>query len=151
MPKVSSLGHVGLLVHDIERSKAFYRDVLGLTISDESDTGTVFMTAQERDKEHHELQLRPGREGADGGSIVTQISFRCSTLAELKAFYRDFVERGISIQFVHSHGNAIGIYFTDPDGNTVEVYWPTGIDWPQPFRKPVDLTAADEEILASLT
>ena len=151
MPKVSSLGHVGLLVHDIERSKAFYRDVLGLTISDESDAGTVFMTAQERDKEHHELQLRPGREGVDGGSIVTQISFRCGTLAELKAFYRDFVERGISIQFVHSHGNAIGIYFTDPDGNTVEVYWPTGIDWPQPFRKPVDLTAADEEILANLT
>lgn len=148
MPKVSSLGHVGLLVHDIERSKAFYRDVLGLTVSDESDTGTVFMTAQERHQEHHELQLRPGRED---GQVVSQISFRCETLAELKAFHRDFVERGISIQHVNSHGNAIGIYFNDPDGNTVEVYWPTGIDWPQPFRKPVDLTAADEEILADLT
>ena len=88
MPKVSSLGHVGLLVHDIERSKAFYRDVLGLTVSDESETGTVFMTAQERDQEHHELQLRPGREGSE--SIVTQLSFRCGTLAELKAFHRDF-------------------------------------------------------------
>ncbi len=149
MPKVSSLGHVGLLVHDIERSKAFYRDVLGLTVSDESETGTVFMTARERDQEHHELQLRPGREGSE--SIVTQLSFRCGTLAELKAFHRDFLERGISIQHVNSHGNAIGIYFNDPDGNTVEVYWPTGIDWPQPFRKPVDLTAADEEILANLT
>jgi catechol-2,3-dioxygenase len=149
MPKVSSLGHVGLLVHDIERSKAFYRDVLGLTVSDESDTGTVFMTAQARDQEHHELQLRPGR--GEGESIVTQLSFRCGTLAELKAFYRDFVERGISIQFVHSHGNAIGIYFNDPDGNTVEVYWPTGIDWPQPFRKPVDLGQADDVILANLT
>ena len=149
MPKVSSLGHVGLLVHDIERSKAFYRDVLGLTVSDESDTGTVFLTAQERDQEHHELQLRPGRE--EGGSIVTQISFRCGTLAELKAFHCDFVERGIPVQHVNSHGNAIGIYFTDPDGNTVEVYWPTGIDWPQPFRKPVDLTQADDVILANLT
>ena len=148
MPKVSSLGHVGLLVHDIERSKAFYRDVLGLTVSDESDTGTVFMTAQERHQEHHELQLRPGRED---GQVVSQISFRCETLAELKAFHHDFVKRGISIQHVNSHGNAIGIYFNDPDGNTVEVYWPTGIDWPQPFRKPVDLTAADEEILANLT
>ena len=148
MPKVSSLGHVGVLVHDIERSKAFYRDVLGLTVSDESDTGTVFMTAQERHQEHHELQLRPGRED---GQVVSQISFRCETLAELKAFHRDFVKRGIPIQHVNSHGNAIGIYFNDPDGNTVEVYWPTGIDWPQPFRKPVDLTAADDEILANLT
>lgn len=148
MPKVSSLGHVGLLVHDIERSKAFYRDVLGLTVSDESDTGTVFMTARERHQEHHELQLRPGRQD---GQVVSQISFRCETLAELKAFHRDFVERGIAIQHVNSHGNAIGIYFNDPDGNTVEVYWPTGIDWPQPFRKPVDLSQADDVILANLT
>ena len=148
MPKVTSLGHVGLLVHDIERSKAFYRDVLGLTVSDESDTGTVFMTAQERDQEHHELQLRPGRQD---GQVVSQISFRCESLTELKAFHRDFVERGVAIQHVNSHGNAIGIYFTDPDGNTVEVYWPTGIDWPQPFRKPVDLSQADDVILANLT
>ena len=149
MPKVASLGHIGLLVHDIERSKAFYRYVLGMTVSDESETGTVFMTAQERDQEHHELQLRPGRE--EGGSIVTQISFRCGTLAELKAFHHDFVDRGVPVERVASHGNAIGIYLWDPDGNTVEVYWPTGIDWPQPFRKSVDLTAADEEILANLT
>ena len=148
MPKVSSLGHVGLLVHDIERSKAFYRDVLGLTVSDESETGTVFMTARERHQEHHELQLRPGRQD---GQVVSQISFRCESLAELKDFHRDFVERGIAIQHVNSHGNAIGIYFNDPDGNTVEVYWPTGIDWPQPFRKPVDLSQADDVILANLT
>ena len=149
MPKVSSLGHVGLTVHDIERSKAFYRDVLGLTVSDESDTGMVFMTAQDRLQEHHELQLRPGRE--EGGNLVTQISFRCDSLADLKAFHRDFQDRGVPIERVASHGNAIGIYFVDPDGNTVEVYWPTGIDWPQPFRKPADLTADDEVILANLT
>ncbi len=149
MPKVSSLGHVGLTVHDIERSKAFYRDVLGLTVSDESDTGMVFMTAQDRLQEHHELQLRPGRE--EGGNLVTQISFRCDSLADLKAFHRDFQDRGVPIERVASHGNAIGIYFADPDGNTVEVYWPTGIDWPQPFRKPADLTADDEVILANLT
>lgn len=148
MPKVSSLGHIGLLVHDVERSKAFYRDVLGLTVSDESDTGTVFMTAQDRSQEHHELQLRPGR--ADG-NVVSQISFRCATLAELKTFHREFLEGGVSVERVLSHGNAIGVYFADPDGNTVEVYWPTGIDWPQPFRKAVDLTATDEEILANLT
>ena len=29
-------------------------------------------------------------------------------------------------------------------------YWPTGIDWPQPFGKPVKLAASDEEILAGL-
>ena len=54
MPRVTSLGHVGLYVRDIERSKAFYRDILQLKISDQSPkTGSVFMTAKERLEEHH--------------------------------------------------------------------------------------------------
>ena len=61
MPKVNSLGHVGVHVRDIERSVAFYRDILGLQVSDRSPRGAVFMTAQDRSVEHHELLLAPGR------------------------------------------------------------------------------------------
>ena len=58
MPAVTSLGHVGLYVRDIERSKAFYRDIVGLKISDENPkTGSTFMTARGRLEEHHELLL----------------------------------------------------------------------------------------------
>lgn len=149
MARVTSLGHVGLYVCDIDRSKKFYRDILGLTVSDESPkTGSAFMTAKSRTEEHHELLLVPGREE---GKVVQQISFRCASLADLKEFYRLFLERQIPINRIVSHGNAVGIYFQDPDGNQVEVYWPTGIDWPQPFGKPVDLTASEEEIVANLT
>jgi catechol-2,3-dioxygenase len=149
MPKVTSLGHVGLYVGDIERSKAFYRDILGLKISDQNlQTGSAFMTAKDRLEEHHELLLVPGRED---GKVVQQVSFRCASLADIKQFYRVFLENKIPIIRTVSHGNAIGIYFQDPDGNQVEVYWPTGIDWPQPFGKPVDLTASDEDIMANLT
>jgi catechol-2,3-dioxygenase len=149
MPRVTSLGHVGLYVGDIERSKAFYRDILGLKVSDESpNRGAVFMTAKDRLEEHHELLLLPGRED---GKIVQQISFRCASLADIKEFHRVFLQNKVPINRIVSHGNAIGIYFQDPDGNQVEVYWPTGIDWPQPFGKPVDLTVTDEEILGQLT
>lgn len=149
MPQVTSLGHVGLYVRDIERSKTFYRDILGLTVSDENPkTGSAFMTARGRLKEHHELLLIPGRED---GKVLQQISFRCASLADVKAFYRLFRERNVPIIRSVSHGNAVGLYFEDPDGNQVEVYWPTGIDWPQPFGKAVDLTATDEEIMANLT
>jgi catechol 2,3-dioxygenase-like lactoylglutathione lyase family enzyme len=149
MATVTSLGHVGLYVRDIERSKAFYRDILGLKISDENKkTGSTFMTARGRLEEHHELLLVPGRED---GRVVQQISFRCGSLADIKEFYRTFLERNIPIIRTVSHGNAVGIYFRDPDDNQVEVYWQTGIDWPQPFGKPVDLTASDEDILANLT
>jgi catechol-2,3-dioxygenase len=149
MPRVTSLGHVGLYVRDIERSKTFYRDMLGLKVSDQSPkTGSVFMTAKERLEEHHELLLVPGRED---GKVVQQISFRCPSLSEIKEFYRLFLEHNVPITRTVSHGNAVGIYFLDPDGNQVEVYWPTSIDWPQPFGKPIDLTAPDEEIMANLT
>jgi catechol-2,3-dioxygenase len=149
MPRVTSLGHLGLYVRDIERSKSFYRDILGLKISDENPkTGSTFMTAKDRLEEHHELLLVPGRED---GKVVQQISFRCASLADIKEFYRTFVDHKIPIIRTVSHGNAVGIYFQDPDGNQVEVYWPTGIDWPQPFGKPVNLNASDEEIIANLT
>jgi len=146
MPKVTSLGHMGLYVRDIERSVAFYRDILGMNISDRSSRGTVFMTAQDRLQEHHELLLAPGREG--DGKVLQQISFRCASLADVKEFYRIFLERQVPIQRVVTHGNAVSIYFEDPDANSVEVYWPTGIDVPQPFGKPVDLTKSEDEILA---
>jgi catechol-2,3-dioxygenase len=149
MAKVTSLGHVGLYVRDIERSKAFYRDILGLHVSDESPkTGSAFMTSKGRLEEHHELLLIPGRED---GKVLQQISFRCARLADVKEFYSIFMERKVPIIRTVSHGNAVGLYFQDPDGNQVEVYWPTGIDWPQPFGKPVDLTASEEEIMANLT
>ena len=122
MPKVESLGHIGLYVRETERSVAFYRDILGLKVSDVSPTsGNVFMTAQDRCQEHHELLLISGREE---GKVLQQISFRCSRLSDVRAFYDLFVEKNIPIVRVVSHGNAVGVYFLDPDGNQVEVYWP---------------------------
>ena len=149
MPKVTSLGHIGLYVRDVERSVAFYRDVLGLQVSDRSPRGSVFMTAQDRLAEHHELLIAPGRQDGTTNTLQ-QISFRCASLADIKDFHRLFLERKVPIQRIVTHGNTVSIYFEDPDSNTVEVYWPTRIDVPQPFGKPVDLTKSDAEILAQV-
>src|SRR4029077_13314579 len=40
--------------------------------------------------------------------------------------------------------------FDDPDGNMIEVYWPTGKHVKQPCLKPLDLSQSDEAILASI-
>ena len=46
-----------------------------------------------------------------------------------------------------NHGNALSVYFADPEGNTVEIY----IDMPfyisQPHGDPLDLSQDDETIL----
>jgi catechol-2,3-dioxygenase len=130
----------------MERSKAFYRDILGLKVNDESER-MIFMSAQDRLAEHHELVL--ARDRVDG-TVVQQISFRCASLQDVRDFYKKFIANNVPINRVVSHGNAIGLYFQDPDGNNIEVYYPTQIDWPQPFGEPVDLiNDSDEEILSA--
>lgn len=61
MPAISRLGHVGVHVKDLERAKQFYRDILGLEVTDEDPgLGVVFMSARPAE-EHHELALFGGR------------------------------------------------------------------------------------------
>jgi catechol-2,3-dioxygenase len=129
---------------------AFYRDIIGLKVSDRSPTGAVFMTAQDRLAEHHELLLVPGRNDDGKSNVLQQISFRCASVADVKEFYRVFVENKVPITRCVSHGNTVSIYAQDPDGNSVEVYWPNGIDVPQPFGKPMDLSKSEAEITAQL-
>lgn len=150
MPKVTSLGHMGFYVRDMERSVNFYRDILGVQVSDRSPRGAVFMTAQNRLAEHHELYLAPGRNDDGKVNVIQQISFRCASVADVKEFYRVFVENNVPINRCVSHGNTVSIYAEDPDGNSVEVYWPTGVDVPQPFGKPMDLTKNQAEIMQQL-
>ena len=150
MPKVNSLGHVGVYVRDIERSVAFYRDILGMQVSDRSPRGGVFMTAQDRAVEHHELLLAPGRNDDGKVNLLQQISFRCATLKDVKDFYKVFVDNHVPINRVVSHGNTVSIYAQDPDGNSVEVYWPSGVDVPQPFGKPMDLSKSESDIREQL-
>jgi catechol-2,3-dioxygenase len=108
------------------------------------------MTAQDRTQEHHELLLVSGRNDENRVNVLQQISFRCATLKDVKDFYRVFVENSVPINRVVSHGNTVSIYAEDPDGNSVEVYWPSGVDVPQPFGKPMDLTKSDTEIREQL-
>src|SRR5437868_11601121 len=115
MPKVNSLGHVGVYVRDIESSVAFYRDILGMQVSDRSPRGGVFMTAQDRAVEHHELLLAPGRNDDGKVNLLQQISFRCATLKDVKDFYKVFVDNHVPINRVVSHGNTVSIYAQDPD------------------------------------
>jgi len=51
---------------------------------------------------------------------------------------------------VVTHGNAVGIYFFDPERNRIEVYWPTGKDVPQPFKKDVDITLPMDQLVPEL-
>ena len=146
MARVTGLGHVGLYVADMRRMLDFYTSVLGMTITDRGGERIVFLSAQPS-AEHHELALASS---ADQKTEAGQVSFHVDTLQDLKVLYRKVKDYGCTFDRVVNHGIAFGAYFRDPEDNRVEIYWSTGIDYPQPFGEPIDLEATDEQLLQSL-
>lgn len=147
-PRIAELGHTGLWVYDLDVMRSFYTEVLGLTVTDEDpDLGMVFLSSRP-EVEHHEMVLARGRTAPLDTRQTHQISWRVDTLDSLRGFKRRFDAGRVPIQQVVTHGNAFGIYFFDPEGNRGEVYWQTGLEIPQPFRKSLDLDQDIEAILA---
>lgn len=147
MPSVTGLGHVGLYVQDPAPMIDFYANFLGLTVTDRGEDDRIVFLSARPEVEHHELALV---RAADRKSDPQQVSFTVASLADLKAFWEGIKQRGYPVNRVLNHGNAFGCYFRDPEGNTVEVYWHTGKDYPQPHGDPLDLDKSEMELLAIL-
>jgi catechol-2,3-dioxygenase len=47
-----------------------------------------------------------------------------------------------------SHGNALSVYFRDPEGNRIELFVDTPWYVQQPLRIPMDMSGSDAEIWA---
>jgi catechol 2,3-dioxygenase-like lactoylglutathione lyase family enzyme len=138
---------VGLYVKDVPKMVDFYSGFLGMEVTDRAaDDRIVFLSARPQE-EHHELALA---RSADLKTEAQQVSFTVATLADLKGFYQQIKAHGYPVDRVVNHGIAFGCYFRDPEGNRVEVYWPTGKDYPQPHGDPIDLEISDHELLSIL-
>jgi catechol-2,3-dioxygenase len=126
----------------------FYERVLGLTVTDsDEDHGIVFLSSNPA-IEHHEFVLQRGRTAPAGAKLTHQISWRVDSLETILEFHRRFQVEAIEVQQEVTHGNAIGIYFFDPEGNRNEVYLRVERNVTQPFRKSLNLNQAAEDVLA---
>jgi catechol-2,3-dioxygenase len=145
---IAELGHTGVHVQNMDRMRDFYTRVLGLTVTDEApELGAVFLSSRP-EVEHHEFVLAKGRTAPLDAKLINQISWRVDDLASLQSLHRALLSDGAPIRMVITHGNAIGVYFTDPEGNVSEIYWRTGLDVAQPFGKPISLEGTPEAIIA---
>jgi len=144
------LTHVGIFVRDIDRMTAFYTEVFGLTVSDRGDIPgdrkIVFMSNDP--DEHHQFVLVSGRPADETMTVAQQLSFRVDTLDDVRALHDKVAAAGMEITQQTCHGNALSVYFKDPDGNRVEIYTHTPWYIPQPHAVPFDLSQSNEEILA---
>ncbi|MFH8559460.1 VOC family protein [Streptomyces sp. NPDC017988] len=146
-PRIAELGHVGIRCHDVPKQLSFYTDVLGLTLTDHDKDLNVWFLSARPDTEHHEVLLAAGRTADADTQLIQQVSFRCDRLEDVVGFLRRFQKHQVRLDMVVSHGNAIGVYFYDPEGNRCEVYWQTGLEARQPFIEHIDLDTDLDELL----
>ena len=76
-----------------------------------------------------------------------QISFAVPDIQSLRDIRDRALALGASRLVPLNHGNALSIYFSDPEGNTVEVYIDTPYYVAQPHGDPLDLDKSDEELM----
>lgn len=123
--KAVYLGHVVFYVANLERSLAFYRDLLGFNEIGRIFNGTA--AALTSGRTHHELLLiqvgdAPGPlTGRRRGLYHIGIKIGDS-LNELRAAKRELEQAGVGINGMSDHTVSQSLYLEDPDGNEVELY-----------------------------
>lgn len=131
-----TIGHVGLLVQDMDAMTKFFCDVLGFTLTDQ---GEKIRFLSRDPSQHHQVVFAPGRpEGPP--EMINQLSFKVDTLEEVQAIHGKLVAAGVKSINPITHGNAWSVYFRDPENNRLEFYCDTPWHIPQPFGRPVDFS-----------
>jgi catechol 2,3-dioxygenase len=117
----ADVGHVNLRVTDLEGSVAFYRDVLGLHVT-QQDAESVFLAAGGY---HHHVALNvwgtPTMTAPPGAAGLHHFALRLPDEAALAEVVVRMLQAGHRVQGATDHGVNIAVYLLDPDGNGVEL------------------------------
>ena len=140
-PQVIGGRHVGLSARDPAALAEFYRDVLGLQVVP-TDTSALGSAAF--------LSSRPAEVPVDlalfANPALQHTAFEVRSLADLRAFHRRVVGRGVPVKTALNHGVSLSFYFDDPEGHLIEVYWPTGAACRPRHGDAIDLTRSEEAL-----
>jgi catechol 2,3-dioxygenase len=119
------LAHAHLFVRELERSVAFYTTYLNLRVSETVAERSAFLTGG---GQHHELALTA--KGADapapqpGGVGLFHLAFDVPDKRSFAEAYQKLTEDNVQVSPV-DHQIGWGMYFSDPDGNMLEIYCDT--------------------------
>jgi catechol 2,3-dioxygenase len=125
--KIKRIGHVALRVVDEKRSRRFYKDILGFDVSEEDpEHGGVFMTLGDN---FHTIDVFGHPDAANAPQPnpnqvgLFHIAFEVGSYQALKDAYCTLVDNEVPISHCTDHISQRSIYFADPDGNRLEIYY----------------------------
>jgi catechol-2,3-dioxygenase len=117
------LNHAVLFVSDVERSAAFYRDVLGFQKLPWDFPGGAFLRAAGSVNDHDlGLFAAVGPRPAPGGTGLYHLAWEVDTLADLAVLHDRLAARG-ALSGQSDHAATKAVYGRDPDGIEFELTW----------------------------
>lgn len=119
LPEIAKLGHIALVTPNLEKSLWFYRDVIGLEVTEEKD-GIIYMRAW-GDFEHHTLSLRAGDR-----AFVDHIAWKTKKPEDVEGFANLLQKAGTDVGWIEAGeeaGQGRAIRFKLPSQHTFEIYF----------------------------
>lgn len=148
------VAHAVFHVCDMEAMIRFYTEVLGFEVTDRGplgpDDGPEIVFLSQTARHHHQLAFLDVRESPGRSENLNHVAFRSSgTLDDLRLLHQR-LEAHPDVRGIRplTHGNAWSVYFTDPEGNGIEIFIDSPWHVPQPQGRPIDLSKSNEEIMA---
>jgi catechol-2,3-dioxygenase len=142
-----AFSHMGMFVADVARMEDFYTRLLGFAVTDRGNLGSTKLVFLSRDPaEHHQIVLASGKPDGVAFNPINQISFRMANFSGLREMHRRLAEEKVRDLYPVSHGNALSVYFLDPEGNRIELFVDTPWYVQQPLRVPMDMRLPDAEL-----
>lgn len=144
------LGHVNLIVGELERSTEFYRSVCGLALefsetglrgnfmgtgNTHHDVGVIERTVEDRYGKDGHLQIP---KEAAATVRLNHIAWEMDNELELARAYERAQAAGVPLARISDHQITHSIYLRDPDGNMVEFYADVIKDWRSVLHGEVD-------------
>jgi catechol 2,3-dioxygenase len=134
------IGHIALPAQRPAALATFYQQLLGLEQTLEGtlpNLGDFVFLSDNTNERQQTLTFMTRAE-------ARHVAWEVESLATLQDVYAAAKAQGAPVLFALNHGVTVSLYLRDPEGNSFEVYWPTGRAADGLQADPIDLALLEQ-------